>query len=118
VLFYLESLLIGRYEKMPNKYLISKAILVHAGTKESSERVGVYITGGMHAREWCSSDICINVTENLLTAFKKEPSLSYGVINYSNTQIKTTLKNIDLYIFPDVNPDEKNIFNQIIFHTL
>ena len=49
--------------------LVSKAILIHAGTKDSSERPGIYITGGMHAREWGISDICITFIENLLTSY-------------------------------------------------
>jgi murein tripeptide amidase MpaA len=77
----------------------------------NGDRVGVLITGGMHAREWGGSDICVNFMVNLINAYLNNDTLTYGETTFPFQQIKTMLEKIDLFVFPDVNPDGK-IYSQ------
>jgi carboxypeptidase T len=95
--------------ELPNKTWenrTSKAIHVHAVANKLN-RPAVMFTGGMHAREWGSSDICINFIANLIDAYNSNMDIRYGNKVFSSQQIKFILNNIDLFIFPDVNPDGK-----------
>ena len=88
---------------------LSTAIRLRAGPPSNikSDRVGVMFTGSMHAREWGGSDICINFLINLLSSYRDNTSLILGKNTFSSEQIRTMLENIDLFVFPDVNPDGK-----------
>src|SRR5919202_795355 len=77
----------------------------------SSNRVGVLITGSMHAREWGGSDICINFLVKLIDAYLNNTTLIYGETTFPPQQLKNMLERIDLFVFPDVNPDGK-IYSQ------
>jgi carboxypeptidase T len=91
---------------------LSRAIRVRAGfTNNRLDRVGVLFTGGVHAREWGGSDICIHFLINLLSSYKDNNALTYGNHTFASEEIRTTLENIDLFVFPDVNPDGK-IYSQ------
>ncbi|WP_440947367.1 M14 family metallopeptidase [Methanosarcina sp. T3] len=84
----------------------SRAVRVRAGT--NTNRVGVLFTGSMHAREWGGSDICITFLVNLINAYRANSGITYGGKSFTADQIHTILENIDLFVFPDVNPDGKN----------
>ena len=96
---------------------LCKAVKVHAkgkDEKDSNKNVdgpGVLITGGVHAREWGGSDICINFLVNLINAYVNNETLIYGETTFPFSQIKNMLEKIELYVFPDVNPDGK-IYSQ------
>ena len=77
----------------------------------SDTRPGVLITGSMHAREWGGSDICINFLTNLIDGYINNKTIIYGETTFPPVQIKTMLEHIDLFVFPDVNPDGK-IYSQ------
>ena len=85
---------------------ISHAIRVRAGT--NTDRDGILFTGSIHAREWGGSDICITFLVNLIDAYINCSGMTYGGKNFTATQTRTILENIDLFVFPDVNPDGKN----------
>ena len=84
----------------------SKAVRIHFGPIDS-ESTGILFTGSMHAREWGGSDITINLIVNLVNSYLTTTSLSYGKKSFSAPKIKKTLEKLDLFIFPDVNPDGK-----------
>ena len=88
---------------------LCRALHVHAGGNNSS--TGVLVTGGIHAREWGGSDICINFLTNLIDAYVNNTTILYGEANFPPSQIKKILESIDLFVFPDVNPDGK-IYSQ------
>lgn len=99
---------------------LCRAVRLHAGNDEggtaasngnSNARTGVLITGSMHAREWGGSDICINFLTNLVDAYVNSTTLIYGETTFPPPQIKKMLEHIDLFVFPDVNPDGK-IYSQ------
>ena len=85
---------------------VSHAVRVHAGT--NTDRVGVLFTGSMHAREWGGSDICVTFLVNLINAYRANSALPYGGKSFTAAQVRTILENLDLFVFPDVNPDGKN----------
>lgn len=85
---------------------VSHAVRVHAGT--NTDRVGVLFTGSMHAREWGGSDICMTFLVNLINAYRASSTLNYGGVSFTAAQVRTILENLDLFVFPDVNPDGKN----------
>ncbi len=85
---------------------VSRAVHVRAGT--NTNRVGILFTGGMHAREWGGSDICITFLINLINAYRANSALTYGGKSFVASKVRTILENVDLFVFPDVNPDGKN----------
>jgi carboxypeptidase T len=107
--------------ELPNrtwKGRICRAVRVHAGNdgrsannNNSSDRIGVLITGSMHAREWGGSDICVNFLVNLIDAYLNNTTLIYGETTFPPRQLKNMLERIDLFVFPNVNPDGK-IYSQ------
>jgi murein tripeptide amidase MpaA len=84
----------------------SAAIRLAAGTR--SERAGVYFTGGVHAREWGGSDICVHLAIRLLNSYRTNAPLAYGRKVFSAEQVRTILENLDIFVFPNVNPDGKH----------
>jgi carboxypeptidase T len=75
---------------------------------DDSERVGVYFIGGVHAREWGSPDILVYFIQRLTRAYRTNSDLSLGNKNYPAAQIQSIVDNLDLFIFPQVNPDGRN----------
>ena len=100
---------------------LCRAVLIHAGNtvggttvnknNNFDNRTGILITGGMHAREWGGSDICINFLTNLIDSYLNNTTIIYGETTFPPVQIKKMLESIDLFVFPDVNPDGK-IYSQ------
>ncbi len=84
----------------------SHAVRLRAGAK--SDRDGVLVTGSMHAREWGGSDVCVHLLVDLINAYLGKMSLSYGHKTFTAKKIRGILDNIDIFVFPDVNPDGKN----------
>ncbi|MFJ7682307.1 M14 family metallopeptidase [Peribacillus butanolivorans] len=89
----------------------SHAIRLRAGT--NSNKTGVLFTGSMHAREWGGSDICINFVKQLIAAYQSHTQLIFGNKTYTFNQVKNLMERLDIYVFPDVNPDGK-IYSQTI----
>ena len=90
----------------------SHAVLLHGHENSyngvsSSGRAGVLFTGSMHAREWGGSDICINFLVNLINSYNTGTDLSYGDMTFPAHKIRDMLDNIDVIVFPNVNPDGK-----------
>jgi carboxypeptidase T len=65
--------------ELPNKTWenrSSRAIRLRASIK--SDRLAVMFIGGVHAREWGTSDICMHFIGNLLSSFWRNDSLAFG----------------------------------------
>jgi murein tripeptide amidase MpaA len=84
----------------------SHAVHLRAGKK--SDRPGVLFTGSVHAREWGGSDICVNFLVSIIHAYRSNSPLVFGNRAFTASQVQTILENLDLFVFPDVNPDGKN----------
>jgi carboxypeptidase T len=75
------------------------------GSGSGAGRTGVYFLGGVHAREWGSSDILINFIERLEQAYLNGTALTFGGRTFSAAEIKTIVDTLDIVIFPQANPD-------------
>ena len=73
-----------------------------------SERMGVYFIGGVHAREWGSPDILIFFIHRLIRAYRTNSGLSLGGKDFTAAQIQSIVDNLDVFVFPQVNPDGRN----------
>jgi carboxypeptidase T len=78
------------------------AIKIGAG---GGDRCGVYLLGGIHAREWGSPDILINLVEKLCSAYRTNSGLTFGPQTYSAQDVQSIVDTIDLFVFPQANPD-------------
>jgi carboxypeptidase T len=84
----------------------SFAVRLHAGT--NTLRTGVLFTGGMHAREWGGADICIAFMLLMVNSYKNNLSMQFGGKVYSAIQVKQMMEELDIFIFPNINPDGRN----------
>ncbi|HLM86888.1 MAG TPA: M14 family metallopeptidase [Solirubrobacteraceae bacterium] len=73
-----------------------------------SRRPGVYFLGGVHSREWGSSDILINFIEQLENAYQSGTGLSFGPRSFSAADISAIVETLDIIVFPQTNPDGRN----------
>jgi murein tripeptide amidase MpaA len=78
------------------------------GKKPFAKRKGVLFTGGFHAREWGSSEICVHFATDMLKAYSGKTGLKYGGKSFSYRQVSAILNRLEVIVFPDVNPDGRN----------
>jgi murein tripeptide amidase MpaA len=71
-------------------------------------RPGLYFLGGIHAREWGSSDILINFVEQLEQAYHGGTALAFGTRTFTAAEIQSIVEALDVIIFPQANPDGRN----------
>lgn len=71
-------------------------------------RPGIYFLGGIHSREWGSCDILINFIEQLEQAYLNGTGITLGGKIFSATAIQSIVNNLDIYVFPQANPDGRN----------
>jgi carboxypeptidase T len=76
-------------------------------------RIGIYFIGGVHAREWVCPDILIYFVEELAKAYHKNTGIALGGNNFTAAQIKDMVNKLDIFVFPQVNPDGRH-FSQTI----
>jgi len=72
-----------------------------------TNRKGVLLLGGTHAREWGSSDILVGFLENLIAAYESAAGLTFQGKSYTAAEISRIVETLELFFFPDVNPDGK-----------
>jgi murein tripeptide amidase MpaA len=73
-----------------------------------SDRIGVYFIGGVHAREWGNPDILIHFIQQLTQAYRLGTGVALGGKSFTAAQIQDIVKRLDLFVFPQVNPDGRN----------
>src|ERR1700724_171743 len=78
------------------------------GNGGGANRPGVYLLGGIHAREWGSSDILIALVEVVQSAYRGNTGITLGGKTFSAAQIQTIVNTLDLIVFPQANPDGRN----------
>src|SRR6266849_8150226 len=82
------------------------AIKIASGS--GAGRPGVYFLGGIHSREWGSCDILINFIEKLEQAYLNGTGITLGGKTFSATDIKAIVDHLDIYVFPQANPDGRS----------
>src|SRR6266581_95232 len=70
-------------------------------------RHGLLFIGGQHAREWGSSDILVSLVARLLAAYTNGTGLTFLGKSYTTADVQSIVQNVDLFVYPDVNPDGK-----------
>src|SRR5437868_4520877 len=78
------------------------------GKGNSADRRGIYLLGGVHAREWGSPDILINFARLLTQAYQDKTSVTLGSNKFSAAAIRKVVEHKDVLILPQVNPDGRH----------
>ena len=81
---------------------------IKIGNGSGAGRPGIYFLGGVHAREWGSPDILINFVEQLEQAYLGGTGLTFGGKTFSTADIQTIVNTLDIFVFPQANPDGRN----------
>lgn len=69
---------------------------------------GILLVSGTHAREWGGPDILINFAADLLEAWSAGTGLVYGGTSFSANDVGSIVRNIELIVFPNINPDGRH----------
>lgn len=81
---------------------------VRLGSQPASSVDACYLTGGVHAREWGSCEILVNLATDLCDAYAGGSGLGYGGKYFSSAEVKGLIDQANVIIFPCVNPDGRN----------
>jgi carboxypeptidase T len=81
------------------------ALRIGAG---QSARAGVYLLGGVHAREWGSPDILINFVQLLTDAYRTGTGITQGGSSISADEVRRIVTTLDVVVFPQANPDGRH----------
>lgn len=73
-----------------------------------SNRRGILIVGGMHARELMNPDTIIELAYDLASAYATETGLSYGGAEWSALDIRVMMETLDIWMLPCANPDGRH----------
>ena len=87
---------------------------VRVGSSLNSDQTEILFTGSMHAREWGGADICVSFLINLIKAYQENDILQYGGKVFSDDQVRSIIDNLNIIVFPDVNPDGKH-YSQTVY---
>src|SRR3954454_24390863 len=83
----------------------SSALRIHAGPPA---RAGVYLLGGVHAREWGSSDLLINSVQLLTDAYRTGTGITQGGASLGANDVQRIVTSLDVVVFPQANPDGRH----------
>lgn len=83
-----------------------RALRLRAGG--GTNRRGVLIVGGMHARELMNPDAIIDLAFDLTQAYTDQVGLAYGGATWSALDIKTIMETLDIWMLPCANPDGRH----------
>jgi len=73
-----------------------------------TNRRGILIVGGMHARELMNPDAIIELAFDLAQAYTSETGLAYGGAEWSALDIRIMMETLDIWMLPCANPDGRN----------
>lgn len=82
---------------------------VRLGTKPANTVDAYYLTGGVHAREWGSCEILVNLATDLCEAYSVGTGLGYGGKYYSQDHVRALMEQINVIVYPCVNPDGRSL---------
>ncbi len=78
---------------------------VRIGKPSTAEKRGALFVGGLHAREIVNPDLLIYFVFRLCRAYAEETDLVIGATTFDNWIVDLVVENLDLFVFPLVNPD-------------
>lgn len=83
-----------------------RALRLRAGG--GTNRRGILIVGGMHARELMNPDAIIELAFDLVQAYVSEAGLTYGGAEWSAFDVRIMMETLDIWLLPCTNPDGRN----------
>jgi murein tripeptide amidase MpaA len=92
--------------ELPNQSIQGRpiyALRMRAGA--GSNRRGVLLVGGMHARELMNPDAIVDLQLDLVRCYLNETRLVLGDLTWSADDIKVMLETLDIWMLPCANPD-------------
>ncbi len=81
---------------------------VRLGTQPAADVDILYLTGGVHAREWGSCEILVNLATDLCEAYDGNTGIGYGGKYYSASQVKIMMETMNIIAYACVNPDGRD----------
>lgn len=78
---------------------------IRLGTAPANSVDTYFLTGNVHGQEWGGSDILVNLAADLCAAYTGGTGVGYGGKYYSSSEVSTLMEQINIIIFPCVNPD-------------
>lgn len=81
------------------------ALRIHSGPNAPA---GVYLLGGVHAREWGSPDILVNFVQLLTDAYRTQTGITQGGASVSAAEVQRIVTALDVVVFPQANPDGRH----------
>jgi murein tripeptide amidase MpaA len=81
---------------------------VKVGQGAGPGRPGIYLLGGVHAREWGSPDILLFFLQQLTEAYRTGTGITLGGKAFTADQVKGLVDSKDVFVFPQANPDGRN----------
>ena len=75
------------------------------GKGKGKNRLAIYFTSGIHAREWGGPDILVYFGMRLLRAYRDKKGLQFGQKKFTAAQVRQVVETRDIIVFPQVNPD-------------
>lgn len=100
--------------EMPNRSVEGRpiyALRIRAGT--STDRRGVLVVGGMHARELMNPDAIADLQLDLVEAYLNETGITIGGRSWSESQIKIMMESLDIWLLPCANPDGREFVQKV-----
>ncbi len=73
-----------------------------------TDRKGILIVGGMHARELMNPDAIIELAIDLVEAYTSQTGLSYGGASWSFDDVRILMETLDIWMLPCANPDGRH----------
>lgn len=94
---------------LPESSIEGRAIhAMRIGKHPAHVKDAIGLIGGVHAREWGSCEILINLAADLLEAYTTSAGLTYGGKSYTADEVKGLVEELNWVILPLVNPDGRN----------
>jgi hypothetical protein len=81
---------------------------VRLGTSPANTVDTYFMTGGVHAREWGSCEILVNLATDLCDAYAGGTGIGYGGKYFSAAEVRAVMEQINVIVFPCVNPDGRD----------
>jgi murein tripeptide amidase MpaA len=83
-----------------------RALRLRAGG--GTNRRGILIVGGMHARELMNPDAIVELAMDLVASYTNQTDLIYGGAGWSSTEVRIMMETLDIWMLPCANPDGRN----------
>jgi murein tripeptide amidase MpaA len=82
--------------------------LLRIGKLAANQCDAVYITAGIHAREWGSCEIAVSFASDLIDAYRNSTGVSFGGKSFTYDNVRSIMEGLNVIVFPCVNPDGRN----------